>query len=215
MSREIRAADRRQRIIDAAVRVFGERGYAASSTAQIATAAGASKETVYAYFGDKSGLLHATLTSLVAAPDRPSAAAPVSEATSPAEFQALLEALAGLLVADLMQPAYLTLARIVVAETPRDPSLAEVFRAAVADRALGGVGAVLRAGQEHGLVDRRVDIGLAARALVGPLLTYVLLDGLLRASADVRPPAKGAVSGQVALLYRSIRPSSHRNEEKS
>ncbi|MFC4950010.1 TetR/AcrR family transcriptional regulator C-terminal domain-containing protein [Pseudonocardia sp. GCM10023141] len=126
--------------------------------------------------------------------------------TSAAEFEALLLQQAESLVSDLMQPSYLALARIVVAETPRDPSLADLFRTAVAARALGAISAAVHAGGEHCLVDRGVDIGRAARALVGPLLTYVLLDGLLRAPDDIRRPSPDAVRGQVILFCRSIRP---------
>lgn len=214
MATTARAAARRQRILGAAMGVFAERGYSASSTAQIAAAAGASKETLYAYFGDKAGLLREALMSLVAAPSRPDAAARVDGTTSPDEFESLLQELAVRLVGDLMQPAYLTLARIVVAETPRDPSLADLFRTAVADRALNGVAVVLRAGQEHGLVDQGVDVGQAARALVGPLLTYVLLDGLLRPVSDVRPPTELAVREQAVLFHRSVRTTRHAQQEK-
>ncbi len=186
------------------MRVFAERGYAAASTAQIATAAGASKETLYAYFGDKASLLRGALTTLVGAPDEPSPEP--GEASTPAEFEALLAALAERLVADLMQPPYLALARIVVAETPRDPSLADAFRDAVANRALGRVAAVLRSGQRHGLVDPELSPAHAARGLVGPLLIYVLLDGLLRAPADIRPPDAVDVRAHVALFVRAVAP---------
>ncbi|MBA2309967.1 MAG: TetR/AcrR family transcriptional regulator [Pseudonocardiales bacterium] len=215
MTRAQNAVARRQRILEAAVRVFAEHGYAASSTAQIAAAAGASKETLYSYFGDKAGLLRAALTSLVAAPDQPAAAAPMTPETSPDEFEELLAGLAAGLVGDLMQPAYLALAGIVVAETPRDPSLADLFRAAVADRALGAAGAVLRAGKDQGLVDPQVDVGQAARAFVGPLLTYVLLDGLLRTADHIQQPAADAVRAQVAMFHRAVRPTRERDQEMS
>lgn len=215
MTRAKTAVARRQRILGAAVRVFAEHGYAASSTAQIAAAAGASKETLYAYFGDKAGLLRAALTSLVAAPDQPAGAAPMVPGTSPDEFEELLAGLAAGLVGDLMQPAYLALARIVVAETPRDPSLADLFRTAVADRALGAAAAVLRAGKDQGLVDPQVDVAQAARAFVGPLLTYVLLDGLLRSAEHTHQPAAGTVRGQVALFHRAVRPTRERDLEMS
>lgn len=200
------AAQRRERILRAAVEIFAERGYAAASTAQIAAAAGASKETLYSYFGDKAGLLRAALASLVAAPQVPDAAPPVGEGMSAIRFERLLGQVARRLVADLMRPEYLGLARVVVAETPREPALADLFRDAVAGRALAGVAALLRAGQRHGLVERTVDVHAAARAFVGPLLTYVLLDGLLRPAGDIRSPAERAIARQVALFHRSISP---------
>ncbi|HEX6327997.1 MAG TPA: TetR/AcrR family transcriptional regulator [Jiangellaceae bacterium] len=204
MTRNSRAAERRQRITRAAITVFAERGYAASSTAQIAAEAGVSKETIYSYFGNKAGLLREALMSLVAAPDGSGTAEPVVRVTTSAEFRAHLRSLAMGLVADLTQSQYLALARIVVAETPRDPSLAELFRDAIAGRVLPSVVSMVAAGQRAGLVDADVDALTAARAFVGPLLTYVLLDGLLRAPAEIRRPTADAVDAQVALFCRAI-----------
>jgi len=208
-----RVAERRQRILDAAVGVFAERGYSASSTAQIAAAAGSSKETLYAYFGDKAGLLRAALTSLVAAPSVSVTSPALNERTTPEQFETLLHEAAVSLVGDLMQQPYLALARIVVAETPRDPSLADLFREAIAGRALSGIAGVLREGQQHGLVDPDVDLAYAGRAFVGPLLVYVLLDGLLRIGTDVRPPADETVRAQIELFHRCIR--QHPDKETS
>jgi TetR/AcrR family transcriptional regulator, mexJK operon transcriptional repressor len=206
---------RRERILTAAAKVFAERGYAAASTARIATAAGASKETIYSYFGDKAGLLRETLAWLIAAPDTLVGVPPVDSDTTPAQFQDMLQVAAATLVSDLMQPAYLGLARVVVAETPREPGLADIFRSAVAGRALSGVAQVLSAGQRHGLVDPSLDVQMAARAFVGPLLTYVLLDGLLRPADQIRPPDPPTVRRQVALFGRSIRNTDHETVETS
>lgn len=207
MTRNPRAAERRQRIVRSAVGVFAERGYAASSTAQIAAEAGVSKETIYSYFGNKAGLLHEALTSLVAAPRGPGMAEPAGSATTPGELREHLQSLAMKLVTDLTQPQYLALARIVVAETPRDPSLAELFREAVAGRVLSAVASRLAGWQQAGLVDADVNTSAAARAFVGPLLTYVLLDGLLRSAADIRRPTEEAVGAQVSIFCRAISPT--------
>lgn len=203
---DARTEQRRQRILDAALAVFADRGYAAASTAQLAAAAGASKETLYAYFGDKAGLLSQALTSLVTAPDAPIRAPQLPPDMSTHQFAQALEELALALIGDLMQPRYLALARIVIAETPRDPELADVFRDAVPARALARVAAVLRIGQEQGLVAVDVDVDAAARAFVGSLLTYVLLDGLLRAPGDVIPAPQSAIRAQVTLFHRAVQP---------
>ncbi|WP_218021409.1 TetR/AcrR family transcriptional regulator [Nocardia crassostreae] len=47
---------RTEQILDIATAVFGERGYATASIAEIATAAGVSKPLVYAYFDSRDGL---------------------------------------------------------------------------------------------------------------------------------------------------------------
>src|SRR5207249_8540657 len=51
--------DRRQEILDAAVKVFGEKGVSRATVADIAEAAGVAKGTVYLYFGSKEQLLGA------------------------------------------------------------------------------------------------------------------------------------------------------------
>ena len=54
-------ADREQQILDVAARHFGEQGYAVTSVAEVAAAAGISKPLIYQYFGSKEGLYAACL----------------------------------------------------------------------------------------------------------------------------------------------------------
>lgn len=51
--------DRRRTLVEAAARVFAEQGYACSRVADVATAAGVAKGTVYQYFGSKRELFFA------------------------------------------------------------------------------------------------------------------------------------------------------------
>ena len=165
-----------------------------------------SEETIYSYFGNKAGLLREALTSLVAAPGGSVTDQPAARVTSQAELREHLQSLAKGLVTDLTRPQYLTLARIVVAETPRDPSLAELFRDVIAGRVLSAVTSALARWQQAGLVHPEIDTPSAARAFVGPLLTYVLLDGLLRPPTDIRRPTAETVDTQVAIFCRAITP---------
>ncbi len=74
--RRLKAAQRRHSVLDAAQELFFSQGYAATTIAGIAAAAGVSPETVYKGFGGKPGLVrelrtHALLgTGTVAAEDR-------------------------------------------------------------------------------------------------------------------------------------------------
>ncbi|GLQ98765.1 CerR family C-terminal domain-containing protein [Dyella mobilis] len=54
-----RGDETRQRIIDAALQLFGERGYAGASTRDIATAAGVNAPALQYYFDNKEGLYKA------------------------------------------------------------------------------------------------------------------------------------------------------------
>jgi AcrR family transcriptional regulator len=80
----------RQAIVSTATRLFIERGYAATSLADIATAAGVARPTVFAAFGSKAALLRQVLDEALAGDDAPVPVAqrpwfrPVWEAATPA-----------------------------------------------------------------------------------------------------------------------------------
>lgn len=57
MKRTQQAAETQRQIVEAARRLFEERGYAATTIAAIAAQAGVSAETIYATFGNKRALL--------------------------------------------------------------------------------------------------------------------------------------------------------------
>jgi AcrR family transcriptional regulator len=59
----------RHRIIEAARRLFGDRGYAATALAAVAEAAEVSQETIYASFGSKRGLLEGIIEAEIRGPE--------------------------------------------------------------------------------------------------------------------------------------------------
>lgn len=69
--REARARQTRQRIVDAALELFLERGYVATTIEAIAKQAGVAPATVYQAFGTKQAILAAALDITVAGDDQP------------------------------------------------------------------------------------------------------------------------------------------------
>lgn len=65
--RELNKADKRQRILDAATRLFTERGYAAATSQEIATDAGVAVGTVFRYAATKPELLLMVINERLAA----------------------------------------------------------------------------------------------------------------------------------------------------
>ncbi|TDD80010.1 TetR/AcrR family transcriptional regulator [Actinomadura darangshiensis] len=55
-------AERERQMLDVAERVFGERGYQATSMDEVAERCGVSKPMIYEYFGSKDGLLAACVS---------------------------------------------------------------------------------------------------------------------------------------------------------
>jgi TetR/AcrR family transcriptional regulator of autoinduction and epiphytic fitness len=198
-----RARAKRDQIRAAAARLFLARGFAGASTDALAAAAGVSKETLYRYYPSKEALLADVLAHLLA--DLP-AAPPGELAVEPADhpaLRAMLLDLAQRIVGDLMQPDYLALVRMIVAEAPRFPGLAAAFRDSVPPRVFGSIAQALTRARAAGLV-AATDIDAAARLFAGSLLTFVLLDGLWVGDGPPRPPAPERLAAIVDLYLTGI-----------
>src|SRR5262249_38324356 len=119
------------------------------------------------------------------------------------EVRQTLAALAQNLVESVMQPDYLALMRVVIAETPRLPHLGALFRATVPERVLGHIRAILEAGQANGVI-APVDTDAASRMLAGAMLTYALHDGLLVGDGPPRLPPPERVEAVVQLFMKLV-----------
>ncbi len=95
---EVIARSQRERLLEATIRVVAEKGYAATTVADLTREAGISRTTFYAMFDDKEGCFLAAYDGIVDALVRRVAAAYESEEEWPrrarAGLAALLEALA-------------------------------------------------------------------------------------------------------------------------
>ncbi|KYF70449.1 TetR/AcrR family transcriptional regulator [Sorangium cellulosum] len=203
---EQRKAAKRAQIRAAARRLFLEHGLGATSTDAIAAEAGVSKRTLYAHYPSKELLLQSVIEELLAGPGQRGL---TMVAPLPEDAPAFRDALAGFLravLATLMQPDYIGLVRVVVAEIPRMPGLGEMLRETVPKRILGGLGRLLEHGQARGLVSFP-SLDAAARMAIGGLLTHVLMEGLLVGDGPPRPPPPERVDEIVELLMQAGRPS--------
>src|SRR3954454_340559 len=91
-------ADREEQIVGVGCRVFGESGFAATSVADVAAAAGISKPLIYNYFGSKEGLyavcIRHAATLLVAEIERTAASGTVGLARAVVTLDGMFRALA-------------------------------------------------------------------------------------------------------------------------
>jgi AcrR family transcriptional regulator len=91
-------ADREAQIVEVACRAFGERGYANTSVADVADAAGISKPLIYNYFGSKEGLyavcIRHAAALLVAEIERTAASGTVGLARAVVTLDGMIRALA-------------------------------------------------------------------------------------------------------------------------
>jgi AcrR family transcriptional regulator len=181
------SAAHRQVVLDAAFELLVERGYQGTTMAAVAERAGSSKETLYAWFGDKQGLFTALIRRQAEAANQAVAAA--------------LEDEGGAGPAATLTAFATNLLRLLLGE--RSVAL---NRAALAEPA-GELAAVLLAQGRHrtGPIVEAYLARLAGAGVLGvddPAEAFQLLYGLVVRDLQIRvllgepPPAPGALAAQ-------------------
>ena len=200
-----RGEAKRDRVRLAAQELFLARGFAGASTDAIAKEAGVSKETLYNHFSNKEDLLADCLSHLIAelSANEGAAAGSSPPIESRDDLRTALLRLANRLIRDLMQPDYLALVRVIINETPRLPQLGDLFSSTVPENAFRSVRHLLKKAQESDAA-RVVDNEAASRMFVGPLLTYILIDGLLVGEGSIRQPPPEKIEAIVDQYLQAI-----------
>src|SRR5579863_2518331 len=90
-----------------------------------------------------------------------------AEPTSIQELRLLLRAIAKQVVETMVQPEYLDIFRLMLAELPRFPELGPLFRQTVPEPAINALLVLLRQGQAHGLVRERIELSTIGRMFFG------------------------------------------------
>jgi AcrR family transcriptional regulator len=199
-AREARSESRRAQIVDAALRLWMRSGFDPTTVDAIAREAAVAKGTIYLYFPTKEAILEEavrrySLTGIVAEVTETLAGVPPEEAV-PRVVSTVWERLRerGPLVALLLR------------EVPLRPENARmVFERLVlpANRALAQW---LDAGVRSGAL-RGMDTFVAARALVGMLMAFLITQEIL-GGRDLVPIADAAITGTIADLFlRGVLPS--------
>jgi AcrR family transcriptional regulator len=157
-------------ILEAALAVFSEKGFAAARLDDIAARAGISKGALYLYFETKQDLFRAVVRETVV----PNLAAVEAFAGQGGLAFGDLVRLIFARIGDLVvEGRFGPVAKMVIGESRNFPELAKVWHEYVVSRALGAVSGAVAAAQARGEV-RPGDPRLYVLSLVGPLLTGVL-----------------------------------------
>jgi AcrR family transcriptional regulator len=157
-------------IVQAALEVFAEKGFAAARLDEIAARAGISKGALYLYFETKEDIFRAVVREAVV-PNIGLIETMLAQATIP--FPELLCLAIGRMVTVIGTSRLGAVAKLVVGESRNFPELARVWHDEVVSRALGAMTGALARAQERGEV-RPGDPRLQAFSIVGPLLMGVI-----------------------------------------
>jgi AcrR family transcriptional regulator len=148
---------RRSQILDAAAQVFVENGYGGATIDLVVERAGASKATVYSFFGDKDGLFAAIVEERC---ERILSAFGDPEVVD-SDVPSALTHIARRYMEVAMAPDAIGLYRLIIAEGVRFPELARTFHRLGPDRTTAHLAFMLSVWRERGLV-RLDDPQLAA-----------------------------------------------------
>lgn len=174
-----RAGARPDEVLDAALALFMEKGFAATRVEDIAKRAGISKGAVYLYFSSKEAVFEGLVRRAIV----PIAANAMDMAGHmDGDPRAALSAMMNLLASRISDPRVSAIPRLIMREAMQFPSLAQMYRREVLDRAMPVLVMLIEKGIAGGYL-RPVDPELTIRSVVGPVLTHLLLDEVF----DVHP----------------------------
>ncbi|WP_448189603.1 TetR/AcrR family transcriptional regulator [Azospirillum sp. sgz301742] len=161
---------RPQEIVDAALDIFAERGYAATRLEEIAARAGVSKGTLYLYFPNKEELFKAVIRSAIV-PNLEMAERLLGGFPGPSMeiLRQMLEGIAGRVMASKVGG----IPKLMIAEAGNFPDLARFYYDEVIGRGFRVLGAVLERGIARGEF-RPVNVDHTVRLIIAPMLMVAL-----------------------------------------
>jgi AcrR family transcriptional regulator len=152
----------RKRILGAAFKSFVEKGYAGTSTLEIATRAKVSKRDLYASVGNKQAMLVAGITDRTAKMQlRPELPVPRSRQ----ELTSILNGYATRLMAEVSHPTVIATFRLAIAEASRSPEIAQALDAAGRNPSRGALTDLFASAQSARLIGAGYPSEMATRYL--------------------------------------------------
>jgi TetR/AcrR family fatty acid metabolism transcriptional regulator len=195
--RTSRTGDKRDRILQAAVKVFARNGFHATRVSEVAKAAGVADGTIYLYFDSKESLLVSLFEDRVEKllafmreelPKKPDA---------PARLRAVIDMQLGLLEGER------DLAEVITVILRQATRLMKEFAAPRFTEYLDAIAKIVAEGQSSGAFRQDVSPHIAARAVFGALDGITLTWALGRAEAGALNRAAGQLSD---VLLRGLAP---------
>src|ERR1700716_3143692 len=172
-NRAERAAERRGAIIEAAMDEFIARGFAATRLDDIARRAGVAKGTIYLHFKDKESMFEELIrTALVPLIGRMMAPPPIGGSIRDA-----VEGFARTFMQEVVSTRRGDIVRLIVAEGPRFPEVADFYYREVVSRGLAGMRALIEVGISRGEI-RQENLARFPQLLVAPAIVAVIWQSL-------------------------------------
>lgn len=180
LNRAERAAERRQAIIEAAMEEFIARGFAATRLDDVARRAGVAKGTIYLHFKDKESMFEELIrTAIVPLVGRMQGPPPTG-----GTVRDLIEAFALSFIHEVVTTRRGDLVRLIVAEGPRFPSIADFYYREVVSKGLAGMRAMIELGIARGEI-KNANLAKFPQIMVAPALIAVIWQSLFAKHAPL------------------------------
>jgi AcrR family transcriptional regulator len=166
-----RAEARPDEVLDAALTLFTQKGFAATRVDDIAQKAGISKGAVYLYFPSKEAILEGLVRRAVTPiADHALGMINAYEGDPRLAVSMVMKMIGG----RLSDPKLLAVPRLIIREVVNFPHLAEMYRREVLDRVIPVIETLIKRGIDQGYL-RQVDANLTIRSIVGPIALHILM----------------------------------------
>ena len=187
-------------ILDAALAVFAQKGFAATKLDDVAAKAGITKGTIYLYFDSKQALFEALARQSVGAQIQQVTAQLANFSGTSAELLRFVLSTMGRFA---MTSDRVVLPRLVLAEAANFPELAEFWRREIIERGIALMSGIIQRGIDRGEF-RKIEPQHAARLCVAPILIIVLWRTTF-AQFDAQPyDYQGLIDAHLQTLLKGL-----------
>ncbi len=172
-NRAERAAERRAAIVEAAFAEFVARGFTATRIDDIAKRAGVAKGTIYLHFKDKESMFEELVRTAIVPLVARLAAPPAPGGT----VREAVERLADTFIREIVNTRRGDIIRLIVAEGPRFPAIADFYYREVISRGMSGIRALMELGIARGEI-RQTDLARFPQIIIAPAIVGVIWKSL-------------------------------------
>jgi AcrR family transcriptional regulator len=193
-------AERPGEILDAALALFVEKGFAGTRLDDVAERAGLSKAAIYLYFEDKTTLFQGVVRQAIAVNLSTVEAMLKAHRGSIAELlPRIMEFMAGR-IEDTPMPA---VAKLVISESRAFPEIGRFYLKEVIGRGFPLLEGLIKRGIAQGEF-RAVDPGMTVRSIIGPMLLAVLWRTVFEPIGAEKLNVKALARHHAGLMLRAL-----------
>lgn len=193
----------RERVLDAALELFGSQGFAATTTKEIAKRAGVNEVTLFRIFGSKQGLYASMFAerSLI-----PSIMGSV-EFDDDVPLEEMMMRNASAVLSILKENRHIFM--VMLSDVWKQPKARRTFGEVPMQTAIRFLSSMFERQMEMGRMDR-MDPEIAARAMIGMVQAYFLTTYLMQGSADDPQRDEMILRGFVSIFLTGVLPERRR-----